>query len=165
MMSLVRRAASIQIPYLLSLALLTTTFISGLPLSPRPMFALLAKLDLAFASLLLGRHDAENGDEMPGSASRSLVSDTEKVRVRGVVESARICVVEAFARDNAGAGGESEAGTGRDETSDDSDEFGFGRGRDKGMVSEDDGDEDEDGHGQWHMHIAKVYERTIEAIG
>src|ERR1700712_5983959 len=46
--------ASLQIPYLLNVALVVTTYITAFPFSPKGTFAVLGKLDHAFSSLLKG---------------------------------------------------------------------------------------------------------------
>ncbi|KAJ9646401.1 hypothetical protein H2199_002450 [Coniosporium tulheliwenetii] len=66
----------LQVPYLLSLALLTTTFISGFPPSPKAMFRLLDKLDRAFVSLLQGR-DVETGEPLPVMSNKDFDYTTE----------------------------------------------------------------------------------------
>lgn len=85
------------------------------------------------------------------------MSVTEKVRVKGVVERARVVVVDV-------AGMGTESGVTADEEEDEGDEEDY---------NEDDyDDEDErndmrvDGnHGRWEMEIARVYERTVVELG
>ena len=86
---------SLQISYLLNLALLTNSVIQGFsPPNSRTMFRLLGKLDIAFASLLQG-HDVESGEPLQGLAGRrQIVSGTEKVRMKGIVEKTRIIVTD-----------------------------------------------------------------------
>lgn len=93
---------SLQIPNLLNLALLTVTFIPVFsPPSPRTMFRLLAKLDAAFASLLQG-HDVESGEPLPGFESRrNIVSGTEKVRIKSLIEKTRVVVTEKMGESGA----------------------------------------------------------------
>lgn len=140
--------ASIQLPTLLTLALLTTSALPSFPFNTKPTFTLLKKLDHAFASLLKGQ-DIETGEALPGfSGGRGKVSVTEKVRVRGVVERGRVVVVEV-------AGGGTEGGETGDE---------------EGEDEEEDGDDGEDmmvegNHGRWEMEIARVYERTVVELG
>ena len=132
--------ASLQLPSLLTLALLTNTALPSFPFSPRPTFTLLRKLDHAFASLLKGR-DVESGEVLPGfSGGRGRVSVTEKVRVRGVVERGRVVVVEV-----AGGGTVTEDGE-EDEDEDDGNEGDEGEGEGEDMVV--DGNH---GGGRWRL--------------
>ncbi|GFF55781.1 hypothetical protein IFM51744_08724 [Aspergillus udagawae] len=143
---------SLQIPYMISLAVLVNSYLPDFPFSPKPTFRLLRKLDSVFASLLLGE-DVESGAPLSGfENNRNLMSMTEKVRVKSIAETCRVAVVEARENDKSKAGEE-----------DDDDEN-----------SSDDEDEDEDGAygteeyesiGRWEMETAKVYERTIELLG
>lgn len=146
-------SASLQTPYLLTIALTTCSCLPSFPFSPRATFRLLHKLDLAFCSLLRGA-DAETGDILPGfEGGRGRLSTTEKVRMRGLVERSRVTVVEVAAK------GESLTDDGNT------------------MQTEDDltTDSDEDkildelrvegNHGRWEMEIARVYEKTIVELG
>ena len=72
---------SLQVPYLLSLAMLLTSMVAGMPPSPKALFGLLNKLDLAFASLLQGR-DVNTGEVLPGFEGRR-GGGYEKWRIRG----------------------------------------------------------------------------------
>ena len=89
---------SLQISYLLSLALLLTSFIPAFsPPSPRTMFRVLRKMDSAFASLLQG-YDTETGQPLPGFETRKkIVSGTEKVRIKSSIEKTRVLVTEKLA--------------------------------------------------------------------
>ncbi|KAL9086397.1 MAG: hypothetical protein Q9159_004173 [Coniocarpon cinnabarinum] len=85
---------SLQVPYMLNLALLLVTFIEAFsPPSPTTMFRLLNKMDMAFAGLIQGR-DSKTDKPLPGTERRTrLVSGTEKVRMKSLVEKTRIVVV------------------------------------------------------------------------
>ncbi|KAF2839263.1 hypothetical protein M501DRAFT_974426 [Patellaria atrata CBS 101060] len=139
---------SLQVPYLLSLASLVETFIPAFPPCPKAIFRLLDKLDLAFASLIQGR-DIETGDPLPGFNSVHTVTDTMKVRIKGLVGRTRITVVESMSNGDfdpeeaVDAPSESEIDT----------------------MDEDDDLEDENDDKNWQMEIAKVYERTVAELG
>ena len=97
---------SLQISYLLNLALLIVSFVPGFsPPSPRTMFRVLGKMDAAFAGLLQGE-DVESGEALPGFQGRkNLVSATEKVRIKSLIEKTRVLVTDKM----------SESGVGDDE--------------------------------------------------
>jgi len=138
--------ASLQIPYLLSLALLVTDILPVFPPSPKAMFRLLGKLDLAFASLLHGR-DVETGEALPGFGGGRGVNDTEKVRIKSLIDRTRILVVEVMNAADFDDEAEEEMTT-EDESMDE------GTGGD--AMDEDSG---------WEMEIAKVYDRTVMELG
>ncbi|KAI1494169.1 hypothetical protein F5X96DRAFT_618478 [Biscogniauxia mediterranea] len=84
---------SIQIPYLLNVALAFNTYLPSFPPSPRPTFALLKKLDHCFASLLVG-YDIRTKDPLPGF-QRGLsagLSRTEMVRCKSLADETRMLV-------------------------------------------------------------------------
>ncbi|KAI9719251.1 MAG: hypothetical protein M1812_003581 [Candelaria pacifica] len=143
---------SLQIPYLLSLALLTTSYLPAFPPAPRTMFRLLRKVDFAFASLLQGR-DIDTGDSLSGFEGGSArVSTTEKVRIKGLVERTRVSVVEVMRNGEIEEEEEEDgtaAETGGEETEDmDLDEGFEALGADR-----------------WEMEIARVYDRTLVELG
>lgn len=149
--------ASLQTPYLLTVALTTCTCLNPFPFSPRPTFRLLHKLDMAFYSLLQGV-DAESGEILPGfGGGRGKLSTTEKVRMRGLVERTRVAVVEVAGKGGSVTDTESLArsnfATGADFTTDDEVDDAM-----EGMQL--DGN-----HGRWEMEIARVYEKTIVELG
>ncbi|KAI9754636.1 MAG: hypothetical protein M1835_000874 [Candelina submexicana] len=144
---------SLQIPYLLSLALLTTSYLPAFQPAPRTMFRLLRKLDFAFASLLQGR-DIDTGDALPGFEGGSgKVSTTEKVRIKGLVERTRVSVVEVMR--------EGEIEEEEDEDTDTAGETG------DEMLEDMDVDEGFEAQGaeKWDMEIARVYDRTLVELG
>ena len=145
---LTRASASLQIPYLLNIAMLVEQYISDLAPSPRAIFRILGELDLAFASLLQGRH-IETNEPLPGFEHGSAISSTEKVRMKSIVDRTRVCVVDVI--------GNFEGDDEWDdvEQMDDGDE----------LDSEDDVEEDIDDVGEHEMKIAKVYEKTISLLG
>ncbi|GAM83120.1 hypothetical protein ANO11243_011060 [Dothideomycetidae sp. 11243] len=144
--------ASLQIPYLISIALLTSTMIPAFPASPRHLFRLLGKLDHAFASLLQGR-DAETGDTLPGFPFGRKVSTTEKVRIKSLVERTRLAVTRIIA-----------AGEFDQEDDPLTDENADGTDGDLVIDGVDDGFTDT-GFEDWGLEVAKVYDKTLQDIG
>ncbi|RAK77139.1 general transcription factor IIH subunit TFB6 family, partial [Aspergillus fijiensis CBS 313.89] len=151
---------SLQIPYLISLAVQVNSYLPDYPFSAKATFRLLRKLDSVFASLLLGE-DVDSGALLPGFEARTnVVSMTEKVRIKSIAETCRVVVVEAREQEDLG---------------DDDDDDGGGERNGFGDSSEND-DEDElmddalgmDEYpipGRWEMETAKVYEKTIQLLG
>ena len=159
---------SLQVPYLINLALLLSSVVDAMPPTPRSLFRLINKLDLAFASLLQGR-DVETGQVLPGFGWRRGVSGTEKVRIRSLVERMRVGVVGAFKL----GGFEYEYEEEEEEVGDDGDGDGDAMDMDMDMDGElvlegddhaldVDGEEDED---SWDMQLARVYDRTVVELG
>ncbi|KAL4792730.1 hypothetical protein BDV19DRAFT_391854 [Aspergillus venezuelensis] len=143
---------TLQIPYLISLSVLVNTYLPSYPFTPTSTFRLLRKLDSFFASLILGE-DAETGKPLSGFESgRSLVSMTEKVRIKSICEAARVGVVEAMEK------GDDYDDEDQNEGDDmDDDDFNIG----------DDNDIDlgDSGPSRWEMETARVYEKTIQLLG
>ncbi|PGG98177.1 hypothetical protein AJ79_08947 [Helicocarpus griseus UAMH5409] len=152
---------SLQIPYLISLAGLVNTYLPDFPFSARATFRLLRKLDAIFASLLLGE-DVQSGQPLPGFEGRvSVLSMTEKVRIKSIAESARIVVVgaqEGGDEEGEGDGGGMEV-DGDDEDEEDEEGDGEGEERREGFG------EFDDELGRWEMESGRVYERTIQILG
>ncbi|RJE19697.1 hypothetical protein PHISCL_07972 [Aspergillus sclerotialis] len=143
---------SLQIPYLISLSVLVNSFLPAYPFTPRATFRLLRKLDCIFASLLTGQ-DAETESPLPGFENRrDLVSMTEKVRIKSIVESCRVAVVETRGQEGDGSTSDGSVGATEEEDEDDltgsSDLDGFG-----------------EPVGRWEMEAARVYEKTIQLLG
>lgn len=151
----------LQIPYLISLALLLTTIISGMPANPKQLFRVLAKLDHAFASLLQGK-DVDSGERLPGFEGRRGVSGTEKVRIRSLIERTRRSVMDSLKsgemEEDSYESGEEDDGD-QMETGDDGDLEGE-------LILEGDGPY-APGHEEesWEMQIARVYDRTMVELG
>ena len=117
---------------------------------------MLQKLDVAFSSLLKGRH-AETGDALPGFESgRGKMSTTEKVRLRGLVACTRVTVIDVAA---GGTSGTSETNSATDT------EDGIMIDANTEMGDEDDEDDVHNHHRRWEMELARVYERTIIELG
>lgn len=148
-------AASLQITFLLTIALSVTTSLQSFPFTPRPTFSFLRKLDLVFSSLLKGV-SVESGEVLPGfEGSRDRLSTTEKVRMRGIVEKTRVVVVETAGKEGGLADERSVA------------VFETDREEDFTMTEDDNAEnsEDESSHRRWEMDIARVYEKTIVDLG
>lgn len=148
---------SLQVPYLINLALLLTSVVTSMPPTPKSLFRLINKMDHAFASLLQGR-DVDTGETLPGFSGRRGVSGTEKVRIRSLIERTRVSVVEAFKK------GEFEYEEPEEQQADamslDSDDGLVLEGDDHAGMDEDDDDED-----SWDMQLARVYDRTVVELG
>ncbi|KAK2796847.1 hypothetical protein FQN50_009408 [Emmonsiellopsis sp. PD_5] len=151
---------SLQIPYLISLAGLVSTYLPDFPFSARATFKLIRKLDAIFASLLIGE-DVETGRTLPGftgtagSSGGGVVSMTEKVRIKSIAESARIVTVSVQGR---GDGGDEEEDEEEDEDDEEGDGYGIGNGYGNGGEF---GAE----LGRWESESGRVYERTIQLLG
>lgn len=150
----------LQVPYLISLALLMGNVVAAMPPNPKSLFRLLGKLDHCFASLIQGR-DIESGEVLPGFEGRKGVSGTEKVRIRSLVERTRVAVLEAFKKgefdfEGTAADDESEGGE-KIETDDE-----------EGLVLENEDpnaiDDDEEAD-SYDMQLARVYDQTIQELG
>ncbi|KAF7197824.1 hypothetical protein HII31_00913 [Pseudocercospora fuligena] len=146
---------SLQVPYLISLALLLGNVVQAMPPTPKALFRLIEKLDHAFASLLQGR-DVDSGERLPGFVGSRGVSGTEKVRIRSLVERTRINVVESLKK------GEFEYEEAEPEQTDD-DKMDTDTDVEGGLVLEGDGDAEDDD--TLDMSIARVYDRTIQELG
>ena len=147
--------ASLQTPYLLTIALTVVNCLPAFLFAPRQTFDLLHKLDIAFSSLLQGMN-CESGEQLPGfQGSRGKLSTTEKVRMKSLVERTRVTVVEVAGKGGSVTETESMAQT-HEEVEDD-------------IMTDDNGDMDDLGitgnHGRWEMEIARVYEKTIVELG
>jgi hypothetical protein len=124
---------------------------TGFPASPKALFRLLDKLDLAFASLLQGQ-DLQTGEPLPGFQNGKRVNDTEKVRIKSLIERTRITVVDVMSSgDMESSDGEHENTTAEETADEDA------------SASTDIDVEDEDVG--WEMEVAKVYDQTIVELG
>lgn len=139
---------SLQVPYLLSLALMTLNMMPAFPPSPRVLFTLLKKLDTAFSSLIQGR-DVESGERLPGFEGGRPVSATEKVRIKGLVEATRVAVVELMNGNDFDPDGDAERG----------DDLGVDQVDGSVHVDEEDDDDEVD------MNMARVYDQTLLELG
>ncbi|KAI9735409.1 MAG: hypothetical protein M1818_006415 [Claussenomyces sp. TS43310] len=138
---------SLQIPYLMNVALSLTTYLSAFPPSPAPTFALLRKLDHAFASLLYGE-DVSTGEPLPGldAGGNSGMSRTDMVRCKSLVQSTRVQIVDVMSKEPEEDGDkETEEDTEMD---------------DANAQGETDWEMNE-GDDEYEMDVARVYEKTI----
>ncbi|PYI16743.1 hypothetical protein BO99DRAFT_305740, partial [Aspergillus violaceofuscus CBS 115571] len=153
---------SLQIPYLISLAVQVNSYLPDYPFAAKATFRLLRKLDSVFASLLLGE-DVDSGAPLPGFEARTnVVSMTEKVRIKSIAETCRVVVVEAREQEDLGDDDDDDGGrngfedsSGNDDEDDDEDELmDDALGMDEYPIP-----------GRWEMETAKVYEKTIQLLG
>ncbi|KAK3674096.1 hypothetical protein LTR78_005943 [Recurvomyces mirabilis] len=151
---------SLQIPYLVSIALLLSLVVSGMLPSPRTLFKCLGKLDHCFASLIQGQ-DIETGERLPGFFGYKGVSDTEKVRIRSLVERTRVGVIEVFKKGEFDMD-EGDEDVKQSEEEDDDDDMDL----DGELVLENPSsnvdDDEDDSH---DMQLARVYDHTIQELG
>ncbi|GFN13927.1 hypothetical protein AtubIFM55763_009954 [Aspergillus tubingensis] len=139
---------SLQIPYLISLAIQVNSYLPEYPFSAAPTFRLLRKLDEVFAELL-GGGSSGNGEK------KSVVSMTEKVRIKSIAESCRVLVVEKREKEIEDANGAEEDDYDEDEDEEFEDVYGDANKLEDYMPVP----------GKWEMETAKVYERTIQLLG
>jgi Subunit 11 of the general transcription factor TFIIH len=118
------------------------------PFAERPTIRLVDKLDQAFAILL--SQDRDPGLSIATNTNHYLVSVTDRVRIRSVIESTRIIAVEASAKKPASASAESQ---------DVSDNF---TDTDYDDFSPDSNRHDRD---SLSMSISKIYERSLSILG
>ncbi|MCJ1309472.1 hypothetical protein MMC25_003132 [Agyrium rufum] len=146
---------TIQIPYLLNVALASLTYLPSFPFSPKKTFSLLQKLDLCFSSMLQGI-DVESKQPLPGrDGGRGKMSMTEKVRLRGIVSQMRVIVVEVASKD----GSTTDASVVRDTEN-----------MSSTTLTDDEGDvemdeDDLEDASNWEMDVARVFQRTIVDLG
>ncbi|KAI1389335.1 uncharacterized protein F4822DRAFT_397944 [Hypoxylon trugodes] len=90
---------SLQIPYLLNVALAFNTYLPAFRPSPRSTFALLKKLDHCFSSLLLGR-DIKTGLPLPGFQGNGRgLTRTDMVRCKSIADETRMLVAMIMSDD------------------------------------------------------------------
>ena len=137
--------ASLQIPYLLSIAGSVNTYLSAFPPSPKSTFGLLRKLDHAFSSLLKGE-DSDTSELLPGfeRGMRAGMSKTDMVRCKGLVEATRVLIVDVMNK-------EPDSVEDMDENDGETD------------LEEDSGMDIEER--KVEMDVARVYEQTIVQLG
>ncbi|KAK8859356.1 meiotic recombination protein DMC1 [Apiospora arundinis] len=84
---------SIQVPYLLNIALAFTDYIEAFEPAPTATFLLLKKLDHCFASLLQGK-DIRTGETLPGfeQGTRKGMTKTDMVRCKSLAEQTRLLI-------------------------------------------------------------------------
>ncbi|PSK53832.1 hypothetical protein B9Z65_7638 [Elsinoe australis] len=143
---------SLQIPYLISLALLTNTMIPAFPASPKHLFRLVDKLDHAFASLLQAR-DIDTGEPLPGFSTGRKVSTTEKVRVKSLIGRTRMSVANVMAKGDL------------EEDEEEPEEEGDEEDLEGDLIMDEIDDNGGGGNEDWNMDVAKVYDKTLVEIG
>ncbi|KAI0189972.1 hypothetical protein EV127DRAFT_96991 [Xylaria flabelliformis] len=88
---------SLQVPYLLNVALAFNTYLPSFPPVPQPTFTLLRKIDHCFASLLVG-YDVKTKVPLPGftstvdNSTKSRFSRTDMVRCKSLADETRMLV-------------------------------------------------------------------------
>ncbi|GAW13064.1 hypothetical protein ANO14919_024420 [Xylariales sp. No.14919] len=88
---------SLQVPYLLNVALALNTYLPSFPPAPRPTFLFLRKMDHCFASLLVG-YDVKTKEPLPGFSStvdnsiKMRFSRTDMVRCKSLADETRMIV-------------------------------------------------------------------------
>jgi Subunit 11 of the general transcription factor TFIIH len=143
-----RSIATLQIPFLLSLAGIFADYLPAFPFAERPTICLADKLDQAFAILL--SQDRDPALAVATDTSHHLVSVTDRVRIRSVIESTRIIAVEASAKKPASASGGSQD-VSENFTDTDYDDF-----------TPDSHRHDRD---SLNMSISKIYEGSLSILG
>lgn len=140
--------ASLQIPYLLNIALSVTTYLPAFPPAPIATFKLLRKLDHVFASLLRGE-DNVTGEILPGfqKGKRVSMTRTDMVRCKSLVETTRVLIVDVMSNEIELERVDGESGAETDSMS---------------IDKESTWNADEDVH---YMDVARVYEATITQLG
>ncbi|KAF7506995.1 hypothetical protein GJ744_011019 [Endocarpon pusillum] len=138
---------TLQIPYLLSLAGLIAEFLPSFPFNEGPTMHLVDKMDQAFAILLSQRKDSTV--PFASDASNQLVSVTDRVRIRSVIESTRVIAVEASTKDRASA-----------DTQDASE--GFTESEYEELTS---ADSNVQSRNSLNMSISRMYERSLSILG
>jgi hypothetical protein len=148
---------NLQIPYLLRIGGMLSEMLPLFACAPKATFRILEKLDVAFLALLNGR-DPETSEPLPGFEGGRVISTTDKVRLKGIVDRTRLIVVRRMGRGPVNEDGEPA------ETEDESmaESEGEGYVKFEGFENDDDDDEEE----SWEeTQIGKVYERTIGELG
>jgi hypothetical protein len=130
---------------LLNIAGSVNTYLPAFPPSPKSTFRLLRKLDHAFSSLLKGE-DSDTGEILPGfeRGMRGGMSKTDMVRCKGLVETARVLIVDVMNKEPELDEGIVESGVEID--------------------LEEDAEMDADNQ-KFEMDVAGVYEQTIMQLG
>jgi len=133
------------------------------PPSPTATFRVLKKLDLAFASLLQGVN-VESGARLPGFERGPVISVTEKVRIKSLVEQTRVKVVNVMSAGGTEASVEDD-GSATETDTEDSFHLADSTVDEDAMDDEDDYDEVMGPIETTEMGIAKVYDHTMVELG
>lgn len=160
-------AAALQIPYLLNIANEFTEWVVKFPPQPEPLFTVLNKLDYCFASLLAGQ-DIDSKETLPGfeNGIRGVVTKTDMVRCKSIVEQTRVVIVEVMSKQPDENDGNDESET-EDETekevteAETDTEGNYSAAESTGFVDPNWEDPDD----ELHMDVARVYEKTLVQLG
>ena len=137
------RPAAIQTEALITLAGLTQSSLPAFPFDAPPTLNILYKLDSVFAALCTGTHPL-TGAVLPGAQlGHSLVTETQKVRIRSLAERTRYEVFSCLEKSNDRVNAAGTVSAGNYENGDDEDE--------------DSGDEVE----PWMLEATRVYEKSL----
>ena len=158
--------ATLQIPFLLSIAIEFNRLVEAFPPSPASTFALLRKLDHCFASLLQGQ-DLDTKETLPGfeNGLRAGMSRTDMVRCSSTIQEARRVITKVM-------GGRLE----------EEEEVEEAEAEVRQLPTDEETDSDWDGPANWdkptagkikddeddnpiHMDVARVYEHTLVQLG
>lgn len=138
--------AALQVPYLLSLAGLIADYMPAFPFSEGPTIRLLDKMDQAFAILLSRRRDPTSSIATDGNGY--VVSVTDRVRIRSVIESTRMVAIETSAKRNPPDDGEDVPGS-----------------LDTDYEEIDSNDGNRHHRDSLNMSISRIYERSLSILG
>ncbi|CAI7657752.1 unnamed protein product [Penicillium viridicatum] len=130
---------AIQTEALITLAGITQTSLPAFPFDAPPTLNILHKLDSVFAALCTSTHPL-TGAVLPGAQpGQSLVTETQKVRIRSLAERTRYQVFSCLAQSTEGGNATNGYGDGDDE-------------------DEDSGDEVDE---PWMLEATRVYEKSL----
>ncbi|KAJ6185064.1 hypothetical protein N7519_006365 [Penicillium mononematosum] len=134
---------AIQTEALITLAGLTQTSLPAFPFDAPPTLNIFHKLDSVFAALCTSTHPL-TGATLPGARSgQSLVTETQKVRIRSLAERTRHQVFSCLAKSNDRGNAAAVSANG------------YGYGDDEDEESGDDVDE------PWMLEATRVYEKSL----
>jgi Subunit 11 of the general transcription factor TFIIH len=139
--------ATLQVPYLLSLAGLVADFLPSFPFDEGPTSRIVDKLDRAFATLLSPHR--VTAASIASVESERFVSITDRVRIRSIIEGTRIVAVEAATKGNVSSEGQDAS---EDLTDTDHEDAAYTEGMPH------DGDVVD-------MGISRLYERSLSLLG
>lgn len=145
--------ATLQIPYLLTLAGQVCSYLEAFPFSVS-FFPLAGKIDQGFALLL----QAANHDH-PGGSPPYHVSMTDKVRIKSLVEETRVAAVNAASASGYAASTADISEIDSDEEDDDDDEANIDS--DDIAVRED----EQLSASTIPLKLSRVYKQTLEILG
>lgn len=139
--------ALLQVPYLLSLAGLLSSYLPAFPFAPGPTFRITKKLDAAFAYLLSGPSNSEG----VSSNRRYEINPTEKVRIKSLVSSTRVAAIDVAEKSGVTPRGLDMSD---EEDSDKDDE-----------PTEGAEEEVESSHDKISVNLSKIFQQTVDLLG